>query len=106
MTIEALVEFVTSDVAPDTWDETGGPGTIHVLPREFLLVNQTATVHEELAMRLAHLREAAKTGENEAAGLPGGGRPDVGPQQTLHRAVYHIGELSAVDVVEINGGGF
>jgi len=49
---EAVVRQVTDSVAPDTWDRSGGPGSIrHVLlwPHHAYFVRQTHRVHRQLA---------------------------------------------------------
>lgn len=56
----ALMSLIQSIVAPDTWDDVGGPGT----QKEFaiagaLVISQTTEVHDELAQQLRALRAAA-----------------------------------------------
>jgi hypothetical protein len=52
-----LIEMITSTIEPDSWDDTGGPGTIkqHSLSTS-LVVTQTYAVHREIAALLASLR--------------------------------------------------
>ena len=50
---EAIMRQVTANVAPNTWDHSGGPGSIqHVLlwPVHAFLVRQTCRVHRQLAV--------------------------------------------------------
>lgn len=56
---ETLLELVSSSVAPTTWAEVGGSGSLAVVPRAgALVVSQTAQIHEELEQFLAGLRKA------------------------------------------------
>jgi len=55
-----LIEAITSTVAPSTWDEVGGPGSIHLGVRGTLDVRQTFAVHRQVAQLLADLRQAAQ----------------------------------------------
>ncbi|HEV3006062.1 MAG TPA: hypothetical protein VGX78_16455, partial [Pirellulales bacterium] len=100
MTIEAVVEYLTTTVAPDSWDDTGGPGRVCVAPQGILVVDQTAQWHEEVAATLALLREAVNAEEDEVAELPDAGRPNQAQRQPLQRAIYHVGHFAADDVVE------
>lgn len=57
---QTLIDNITSNIPPTTWDEVGGPGSI----REFancgaLVISQTTEVHEEIAAFLRALRQAA-----------------------------------------------
>ena len=55
----ALVELITSTVAPDTWDEVGGAGTaVAYDPWGFVVVSQTRENHEAVAALLAALCRA------------------------------------------------
>lgn len=56
---QSLIRGITSNIAPTTWDEVGGPGAI----REFtnsaaLVISQTTQIHEEIAEYLRAVREA------------------------------------------------
>lgn len=51
-----LLELITSIVAPQSWDEVGGPGTAQPLGTGWFLVSQTSAVHEELDDLLDRLR--------------------------------------------------
>lgn len=55
-----LMALIQQTVAPDTWDDVGGPGPL----KEFanagaLVISQTMEVHEEVAQQLRALRAAA-----------------------------------------------
>jgi hypothetical protein len=55
---KALINLITAAVQPATWGEVGGQGTIQYYPLGLaLVVNQTADVHEEVAVFLAALRK-------------------------------------------------
>ncbi|MBM4088116.1 MAG: hypothetical protein FJ276_01610 [Planctomycetes bacterium] len=55
---EKLIEVITKCVAPDSWDEVGGAGTITALGPEFnaIVVSQTLKVHEQIGDLLDQLR--------------------------------------------------
>ncbi len=54
---DSLEELITTTVAPETWEEVGGPGTIsHLETNLSLVVRQTQEVHEEVAELLEQLR--------------------------------------------------
>lgn len=60
---EPLIDLMTSTVAPDSWDEVGGPGSTRGIAGGWLLLSQTQEVHEEVADLLANLRLALRAGE-------------------------------------------
>lgn len=61
---DGLIDVITSTIAPDTWDEVGGPGSIEpLLPTPALLFAQTQDVHDQIAELLVTLR-AAKSHES------------------------------------------
>lgn len=54
---EPLIDLAVSNVAPTTWDEVGGPGSLRgYTQRGALVVSQTDEVHREIADLLATLR--------------------------------------------------
>jgi beta-lactamase regulating signal transducer with metallopeptidase domain len=57
-TIEGqLIRLIVSTIAPATWSEAGGPGTIDYFPLGMaLVINQTADVHEQVTDLLEALR--------------------------------------------------
>ncbi len=55
ITFDRLIGTITSTIAPDTWDEIGGPGTISALG-ETLVISQTTPIHDEIASLLAAVR--------------------------------------------------
>lgn len=60
----SLIEAITADLAPTSWDEVGGPAAI----REFtnagaVVISQTTEVHEQITAYLQALRETAAVGK-------------------------------------------
>lgn len=54
---DTLIDLITSTIAPQTWDDVGGPGSIEGFPTNLsLVVSQTQDVHEEIADLLDQLR--------------------------------------------------
>lgn len=54
--LERLIELITETVAPDTWQQVGGRGTIQAFPRgNSLVVRQTEDVHVQIKTLLQSL---------------------------------------------------
>jgi hypothetical protein len=53
--MDDLIDAIIGVVAPDSWEETGGPGTIRSLG-SMLLVNQTEEVHRSVEQLLGEIR--------------------------------------------------
>ncbi len=54
---DTLIELITATIAPDTWDDVGGQGSIQGFPTNLsLVVSQTQEVHEQIADLLEQLR--------------------------------------------------
>ena len=54
---ESLIELITTTIAPDSWDEVGGPGAIQEFEGNLsLVVSQTQDVHDQIADLLDQLR--------------------------------------------------
>jgi type II secretory pathway component GspD/PulD (secretin) len=54
---DLLIKLITNTVAPKSWSEMGGPGTIEYFPLTMaLLINQTPEVQDQIADLLAALR--------------------------------------------------
>src|SRR5262249_2809032 len=52
-----LIKLITSTIQPNTWSESGGPGTIDYFPLTMsLVINQTADIQEQITDLLAALR--------------------------------------------------
>ncbi|HZZ30306.1 MAG TPA: hypothetical protein VFE46_20070 [Pirellulales bacterium] len=55
---DTLIDLITSTIAPQSWSEMGGPGTIQGYDTNLsLVVSQTQEVHEQIADLLAQLRK-------------------------------------------------
>lgn len=65
---QKLMQLVRTTVAPRTWDENGGDGSLAVY-NGLMVVNQSSAVHNDITALLRMLREAAAKpkGENAAA---------------------------------------
>ena len=54
---DSLIDLITSTIAPDTWDDVGGDGSIPGFATNLsLVVSQTQEVHEEIVDLLEQLR--------------------------------------------------
>lgn len=54
---DSLIELITTTVAPTSWDETGGPGSIKEFEGNLsLVISQTQEIHEQIADLLEQLR--------------------------------------------------
>ena len=72
---DSLVSMILATIAPTTWDEVGGPGSISTLHRT-LIISQTEEVHEQIESLLASVARVLearkdKAPANPAAILPG-----------------------------------
>ncbi len=86
-----LMNLITTAIAPDTWTDMGGYGTISEY-KGLIVINHNARTHKAVENVLMMLRESAKLPQSPAAGgsmgmpmlptsaeLPGGGPPSFGP---------------------------
>jgi hypothetical protein len=56
---QSLQQAISSNIAPTTWDEVGGPGAMTPFTNAgALVISQTTDVHEEIARYLRALRDA------------------------------------------------
>jgi type II secretory pathway component GspD/PulD (secretin) len=56
-TEESLIRLITQTVAPQSWSDAGGPGTIEYFPLTMaLVINQTPDIQEQIGDLLAALR--------------------------------------------------
>ena len=54
---DTLIELITTTIAPDSWDEVGGPGAVESFPTNLsLVISQTQDVHEQISDLLDQLR--------------------------------------------------
>jgi hypothetical protein len=57
---QSLIEAITTNLAPTTWDEVGGPGAVQEFTNAgALVISQTAEIHEQVAAYLQALRAVA-----------------------------------------------
>jgi len=78
---DALIDMVDSTVAPDSWDDVGGPGSIvgdTFANAKILVIRQTEEIHRQVAGLLASLRAVAATHEGEPPLRPRVPRQDEG----------------------------
>lgn len=55
---DTLIDLITTTIAPDSWDEVGGPGAVESFPTNLsLVVSQTQDVHEQIEDLLEQLRQ-------------------------------------------------
>jgi hypothetical protein len=55
--LDRLIRLITNTIAPTSWADVGGPGTIDYFPRSMaLVVSQTRDVQDQIAELLASLR--------------------------------------------------
>lgn len=62
---DTLIELILRVIAPESWDEVGGPGSIGPFAPNLIIVSQTQEVHEEIADLLAALRAVPPLHEQE-----------------------------------------
>ncbi len=54
---DSLIELVTATIAPESWDEVGGPGAVQPFAGNLsLVISQTQEIHEQIADLLEQLR--------------------------------------------------
>lgn len=54
---DSLIDLITTTIAPTTWDEVGGPGSIAEFRTNLsLVISQTQEVHDQIADLLSQLR--------------------------------------------------
>jgi hypothetical protein len=64
-----IIDLVTSTVAPDTWTDNGGPGSISIY-RGLLVVNQTEDIHNDVELLLRQIRAAERSQPGDVIRLP------------------------------------
>ncbi|HEV3343023.1 MAG TPA: hypothetical protein VG125_21795 [Pirellulales bacterium] len=65
---QSLIENITVNIAPTTWDEVGGPGAIQPFTNSAaLVISQTTGVHQEVVDYLRALREAGAAQKQQRA---------------------------------------
>jgi general secretion pathway protein D len=56
--VESLITLITGNIDPDSWDDVGGPGSIHEY-NGLIVVTQTGQTHDKIERVLDMLRAAA-----------------------------------------------
>lgn len=111
---QSLIELITSCVAPTTWDEVGGPGSIQEFRHSHALAfSQMADVHEEVASLLAALRQARHKQRLAAKLLAKATeKPQPAEVETTNVKVYRLdlppampGGMGGMGGVGMGGGG-
>jgi hypothetical protein len=94
--LEFYVEMIQSTVAPNAWDEVGGPASIHYLAEYgALIVSQVPHAHAEIADLLTKLRATKPTPTDIAQRKP------RDPNEKTTRIVILPKEFAEVDPVEM-----
>jgi hypothetical protein len=97
VTIRELIDVVVATVQPDSWDESGGPGSIMPLAG-VLVVSQKLDCHEETADLLAALRlqlpKPAAAGDEEAAS------EDIPRADRYRVVIYPLSRISNEDAIK------
>lgn len=83
---DSLIEVITTTIAPHTWDEVGGPGSIDSFENAGLLVvSQTLDVHLAIEPLLVKLRQV-----KEIQGIPSPAAPQVAVEKGKKPATKRI----------------
>ena len=84
----SLMELITSSVGPSTWNEVGGPGSIHEFRNSrALVILQTFAVHREIERLLASVRAVR---QEQASAAPKQADDEVQDNVTLYVKVYRL----------------
>ncbi len=94
---EALVRLIVGEVAPDSWDEVGGPGSI-VYRDGALAISQTEDVHQQLAGLLAALNQARAEHAPRVIALPGASPAAQHALQAIDEALAQPTEFEFTDI--------
>ncbi len=58
---DSFIDCITTTVVPPSWDEVGGPGSIHEMPvSSSVVISQTPVVHDEVLQLFRALRAAKR----------------------------------------------
>jgi hypothetical protein len=66
---EEIIELMQSTLAPDSWTDNGGSGSVGVF-RGMLVVSQTFDIHERIEQLLERLRDAERSQVGDIIELP------------------------------------
>ena len=95
-----LINDITQKIAPQSWDEVGGPGSIRPLSFDAMVVSQTDDVHRRLADRYSKLLRPIVPPEKKPIKRPTDGRST--PDEALRQATeFEFLDAPLSDVVDI-----
>jgi hypothetical protein len=81
-----LIECVTSEIEPDSWEDVGGPGSVKEFSR-CLVVRQTGKVHAKISLVLKQIHRHVARGTEPVPPLTAGERADRKVRKALQRRV-------------------
>ena len=97
---DMLINDITQKIAPQSWDEVGGPGSIRPLSFDAMVVSQTDDVHRRLADRYSKLLRPIVPPEKKPIKRPTDGRST--PDEALRQATeFEFLDAPLSDVVDI-----
>lgn len=87
---DSLIQLITSSIAPDSWDEVGGPGSIEPYgagQSGLLVISQTEVVHQRIESLIANMERAMFGGARppQPRGVIGVGSTTI-PRSSLRRS--------------------
>jgi len=84
----SLIELITSSIAPTTWDEVGGPGTIQEFrSARAIVISQTFAVHRQIERLLAGVRAVR---QEQTVAAPKQAEDEVKDDATPYVKVYRL----------------
>ena len=66
---DSIIDIITSSIAPDSWDDVGGPGSIDILGTK-MVVSQSNEVHQQIGGMLKSLNTAFDASAKVVPGKP------------------------------------
>ncbi len=103
---DSLIETITHTIAPDTWDEVGGPGAVEGIYNA-IVVSQTTDIHEQIAelltiCRMIIKRDKADDGTQKTVYLLGEREVSAAIRRALDRPITaEFKDAALRDVVEV-----
>ena len=100
---QSLIELITSSIAPTTWNEVGGPGTIQASRvAEAIVISQTFRTHREIENLLTDLRTVRRA---HVADQPKAAKEAVQDDQTFYVKVYRLSDAWFRSMAMLGGMG-
>ena len=97
--LERLVELITATVAPDTWEELGGPGSIRTFPGgASLVIRQTEGVHSQIQVLLQSLTKLLVSQTQDAV------KTQL-PVQSWNQERFPVRTVDKLQMENVLGGG-